>query len=80
MKYISKDKEVQVIKEEFVYLLIDHICNEGNNLEKLLKMMEYVSLNPICLRLLKFFLNAISNEDYASAQNLKNEIIQFIDV
>ena len=82
MKYMSKntEKEVNSLKSQFVSSLIDDICNDGNNLKDILKMMSVVSLSSICIKLLAYFIQATSVEDYRSAHQLKKEIIQFIDI
>ena len=79
---MSKDneKDIERIKSQFAFLLIDQICNNGERLHKILEMMKYISMNSICIKLLSYLLQAHAVEDFESVLHLKNEFISFLEV
>ncbi len=75
------EKGAAELKNEFVFCLIDSICeaNDESN-SKLISMMNQVSLTSMTVHLMASFLQAMAHEDYCAAHFLKKEIIHFVEV
>ena len=69
------------LKNEFVFCLIDSIC-EGNDesISKLILMLSEVSLTSMATHLMALFLQSMAFQDYRAANQLKKEIVHFIEI
>ena len=73
------EKGVAELKNEFVSSLINEICEDGDDLNGILNLMQFVTINAVFNNLFSKFLQAISDEDYKSAHYLKLEMLHFVD-
>jgi len=75
------EKGVAELKNEFVFYLIDSIC-QGNDdsSSKLISMLSEVSLSSMATNLMASFLQAMACEDYQAANQLKREIVHFVEI